>query len=339
MSPRARRIDPRLHGVLLVDKPAGHTSHDVVARVRRAAGFVRCGHAGTLDPMATGVLPVLLGDATRISDQLMNHDKQYRFTLRFGQTTDTMDAEGRLLEERPVPEMSEARLRELISAFSGPQQQTAPMYSAVKIDGQPLHRAARRGQEVERPVRSVVIHAFELEDWTSPFLTATVHCSKGTYVRVLAHDLGAAAGCGAHVTALRRLRCGEFRVERALPLDAVLAMGEDQIGGRLIPLREALASLVAVELTPEQAKDVWCGRDTGGIEDNSAGIGDNSGVVGDNSAPSAEVPVVLTDACGRGLALAVRRGDHWHPIRVFPGSFEKTTCNSSSFHQNPVTGG
>ena len=349
MSPRARNIDARLHGVLLVDKPAAHTSHDVVARVRRAAGYVRCGHAGTLDPMATGVLPVLLGDATRISEQLMNHDKEYRFTLRFGQTTDTMDAEGQTLEERPVPEMSGDRIRELMATFMGPQQQTAPMYSAVKIDGQPLHRAARRGQEVERPLRPVLIHDFELEDWTPPFLTARVHCSKGTYVRVLAHDLGQAAGCGAHVTALRRIRSGEFRVERALPLDAVLALTPDQLSAHLIPLREALASLTAVEITSEQAHGVLCGQDLRDLVVADAPavdapvvdapVVDPVGAAVEDESAAVAAPIVLTDSLGRALALAVRQGTNWHPVRVFPGSFEKTTCNSPSFHQNPVTGG
>lgn len=323
MSPRARRIDARMHGVLLVDKPAGHTSHDVVARVRRAAGYVRCGHAGTLDPLATGVLPVLLGDATRISEHLMNHDKEYVFTLCFGQDTDTMDAEGQVLSTRPVPRMSEERILSMLAGFTGPQQQTAPMYSAVKVDGQPLHRAARRGHEVERPVRGIVIHSLTLEAWESPHLTARVHCSKGTYVRVLAHDLGQLAECGAHVTALRRVRSGDFSVDRAMPLDDVLALSQDQLGEALIPLRDALASFAAVGITPEQARGVLCGQDLS-LEDPSAG---------------ADEPVVLTDDAGRALALAVWQGTNLHPIRVFPGGFEKTTCISASFHQNPVTGG
>jgi tRNA pseudouridine55 synthase len=266
----------------------------------------------------------------------MNHDKEYRFTLRFGQTTDTMDAEGRVLQERPVPELSGQRIRELMAAFSGPQQQTPPMYSAVKIDGQPLHRAARRGQDVERPLRAVVIHAFELEDWTPPFLTASVRCTKGTYVRVLAHDLGEAAGCGAHVTALRRVRSGEFSVEHALPLATVLAMSEDELGGRLIPLREALSSLVAIGITPEQARCVLCGQDLQGL---AAADPEAAAADAGSGSQLPEEPTVLTDNDGRALALAVRQGDNWHPIRVFPGAFEKTTCISASFHQNPVTGG
>ena len=324
MSPRARRIDARMHGVLLVDKPAAHTSHDVVARVRRAAGFVRCGHAGTLDPMATGVLPVLLGDATRLSDCLMNHDKVYAFTLRFGQTTDTQDAEGRVLEERPVPELSRDRVLELLAAFTGPQRQVVPMYSAVKVDGRPLHRAARRGQEVERPERDIVVHSLELVSWESPDLAAVVACTKGTYVRQLAHDLGLAAGCGAHVTALRRLRSGPFDVARALPLPDILALDEDRLAAALIPLREALAGWPSVRVTLEQEPALRNGQELPAADGQPADEGR---------------AVVLVDAGGRALALAERHGDRWRPTRVFPGSFEKTTCISASFHQNPVTGG
>lgn len=327
MSPRARRIDARMHGVLLVDKPAGHTSHDVVARVRRAAGFVRCGHAGTLDPMATGVLPVLLGDATRLSDCLMNHDKTYAFSLRFGQTTDTQDAEGRVLEERPVPELSGDRIRELLAGFTGAQRQVVPMFSAVKVDGRPLHRAARRGQDVARPEREVTIFSLELVSWESPVLSAVVRCSKGTYVRQLAHDLGEAVGCGAHVTALRRVRSGAFDVTHALPLADVLSFDEERLSAALLPLREALADWSAVVIPPEQERPLRDGQDL------PVSIGDATPAVEDLRA------VVLVDDAGRALALAERRDDRWHPTRVFPGSFEKTTCISASFHQNPVSGG
>ncbi len=324
MSARTRRILPGMHGVLLVDKPQDHTSHDVVARVRRASGFVRCGHAGTLDPMATGVLPILLGDATRVSDWLMEHDKEYEFTLRFGVVTDTCDAWGRTLEERPVPALGEKDVADLVARFTGEQSQVPPMYSAVKVGGRRLHEEARRGRDVERPARTVSIYAIDVLAWETPFLRLRISCSKGTYIRSLAHDMGQALGCGACVTELRRLRAGTFRVEDAAPLEAVL--NPEAIAARLIPIARALPDFGRVVL------------DAASI----AALADGRAV--EASGTNEEGTVFLMDAAGRTLALAMREGDRFRPLRVFAGALsenkeEKGTCNSADICQNPVSGG
>lgn len=205
-------------GVLILDKPSGPTSHDAVQRVRRLAGIRRVGHAGTLDPLATGVLLVCLGRATRLIEFLVGHDKTYETTIRLGQTTTTYDAAGEIVLERPV-EVAALQLSAALSTFRGSIRQIVPAFSAVKRDGQPLYKAARRGDEIELPVRAVVIHSLDLLAFEPPFVTLRVRCSSGTYIRSLAHDLGEALGCGGHVAALRRTTVGDFTLAEAVSLD------------------------------------------------------------------------------------------------------------------------
>jgi tRNA pseudouridine55 synthase len=207
-------------GVLLIDKPTDHTSHDVVARVRGILKMKRVGHAGTLDPMATGLLVILLGKATKLSQYLMSADKTYTGSITLGQITNTQDAEGEVLETRPVPPLSEAQVRAALAAMQGDQYQTPPMFSAIKIKGQPLYKAARAGEEIEREPRFIRVRRFELTRWAPPaVLDFVVDCTKGTYVRTLAHDLGAKLGCGAHLSALRRTVSGPLRIENAVTLE------------------------------------------------------------------------------------------------------------------------
>lgn len=228
-----------MEGVLLVDKPTEHTSHDVVARLRGKLRMKRIGHAGTLDPMATGLLVILVGKATRISQYLMSVEKSYTGTIKLGMTTNTQDAEGEMLETRPVPLLDEAQVRAAMAGFLGDQYQLPPMFSAVKIGGQPLYKAARKGEEVEREPRFIRVRRFDLMRWASPEIDFEVDCTKGTYVRTLAHDVGEKLGCGGHLSALRRTASGDLRLERATTLEELMAMPLPDIEKRLVPVYEA----------------------------------------------------------------------------------------------------
>ena len=240
-------------GVLNIDKPQGMTSHDVVARVRRLTGIRRVGHAGTLDPLATGVLLVCVGPATRFVEYLQQGQKVYETTIRLGEETDTYDAEGEIVARRPVPPLSREAIDRALDAFRGEIMQTPPMYSAIKKRGQPLYKLARQGKSVERPPRPVTIYAIDILDWQPPDLTLRVTVSPGTYIRSIAHDLGQALGAGGHVRTLRRVASGAFRVEDAVTLEELEASGTDW-PRYLHGLRGALSMLPAVVLTEEQAR-------------------------------------------------------------------------------------
>lgn len=230
-------------GVLLIDKPSAHTSHDVVARLRGILRMKRIGHAGTLDPMATGLLVILVGKATRISQYLMSVDKEYTGTIKLGASTNTQDAEGEVLESRPVPPLSEADVRAALNGFLGDQYQTPPMFSAIKIAGKPLYKSARAGEEVEREPRFIRVAQYDLLRWESPEIDFRVLCTKGTYVRTLAHDLGQRLGCGAHLSALRRVSSGNLNVSRAVTLEQLQKMSAPEIEKALIPAYEAAPSV------------------------------------------------------------------------------------------------
>lgn len=232
-----------LEGVLLVDKPTAHTSHDVVARLRRKLNMRRIGHAGTLDPMATGLLIMLIGKATRISQYLISLDKEYEGTITLGQTTDSQDADGEVRETRPVPPLTEEDVRTAMNSFLGDQYQMPPMYSAIKINGVPLYKSARKGEEVVREPRFIRVMSFDLTRFAPPQLDFRLRSSKGTYVRTIAHDLGQKLGCGAHLSALRRTATDRFNISQALTLDAIEALSIPEIERRLIPVYEAAPSV------------------------------------------------------------------------------------------------
>ena len=223
-------------GVLLVDKPQGLTSHDVVDRVRRLYRTRRVGHAGTLDPMATGLLIVLVGKATKASDQLMAQDKEYLGEATLGVATDTQDAEGEALETNPVPALAEAQVRAALAAMRGEQLQVPPMHSAKKVGGKKLYELARKGVEVAREPRAIRVDEFELLSWQSPKIGFRVRCTKGTYVRTLAHDLGRRLGPGAHLSMLRRTRSGALEVAQARTLLQLGAMDDAQLAAALVPV-------------------------------------------------------------------------------------------------------
>ncbi|MEZ5276353.1 MAG: tRNA pseudouridine(55) synthase TruB [Opitutaceae bacterium] len=231
-------------GVLLVDKPTGVTSHDVVARARRIFRMKKIGHAGTLDPMATGLLILLIGRATRLSQYLMSLDKVYEGSITLGVTTNSHDADGEVLSTRPVPDLDEETMRAHLQSFVGDQYQTPPMFSAIKKDGVPLYKLARKGKEIEREPRFVRVSAFELLRMETPVLEVRVKCSKGTYVRTLAHDLGEKIGCGAHLSALRRTASDRFRIEQAHTIAELDVMTPEALADVLIPIHVAAPTMV-----------------------------------------------------------------------------------------------
>lgn len=244
-----------MHGVLVVDKPQGLTSFDVVREVRRALGVKKAGHTGTLDPMATGVLPVCVGDATKIAQFITEATKAYDATVRLGVTTDTLDADGKVLAERPVPEISREVLEAALQRFRGTFAQTPPMYSAVKVGGRRLYELARNGEEVERAARQVTVYELVLRDFSATEVKLSVRSSKGFFVRSLAADLGEALGCGAHLTALRRTQSGPFTLAQALPLAEVQAQGP-ALAPRLVSMADALTDVPRLTVTAAEAERV-----------------------------------------------------------------------------------
>lgn len=208
------KSDDSLNGVLLVDKDPDMTSHDVVAVARRCLNTKKIGHCGTLDPMATGMLILVIGNGTKLQDLLMSEDKKYTGSLKLGATTSTQDREGEIVEEKPVPaDLSEAQVVEAFDSLRGDFYQTPPMVSAIKIDDVPLYKLARQGQEVERKPRFVRVYDYQINRLAVPDVDFRVVCSKGFYVRTYAHDIGQKLGCGAHLTALRRTRSGHFKFQ------------------------------------------------------------------------------------------------------------------------------
>ncbi|SAL02607.1 tRNA pseudouridine(55) synthase TruB [Caballeronia ptereochthonis] len=252
---QARPKIPRraLDGVLLLDKPLGLSSNDALIRAKRLYLAKKAGHTGTLDPLATGLLPLCFGEATKFSQDLLDADKTYEATMRLGIRTTTGDAEGEALETREVA-CDEAAVVEAMNRFIGDIVQVPPMYSALKRDGKPLYEYARAGQTVERAGRQVTIHALQLIACALPLVTFRVTCSKGTYVRTLAEDIGEALGCGAHLTALRRTGVGVLTLEHAATLDELTSLSEAQRDERLQPVDALLSTFPAVQLNDEATK-------------------------------------------------------------------------------------
>ncbi|HSF66885.1 MAG TPA: tRNA pseudouridine(55) synthase TruB [Nitrospiraceae bacterium] len=239
----AQRCDA-LDGVLIINKEAGWTSHDVVAKVRQLLAGAKVGHAGTLDPAATGVLPLLIGRGTRIAEYLVEWDKEYRAVLRLGETTDTQDATGTVLARHMTNSVTPEEIHKAVARFHGPMQQIPPMYSAVKVSGVPLYKFARAGKTVAREARTVVVHALEVEAIHGRDVTLRIVCSKGTYVRTLCADIGGDLGVGAHLLALERTRVGPLAIDQALTVDEVItrhALG--RLSGHLLSLDRALDRL------------------------------------------------------------------------------------------------
>ncbi len=257
----APRRDVALSGIVNVDKPSGMTSHDVVDAVRRMAGQRKVGHAGTLDPLASGVLIVCLGQATRVAEYLMAGRKSYRATILLGQTTTTYDVEGEVVTSGGRTDFSQAEIEAALAGFVGPIEQVPPIYSALKQQGQPLYKLARQGKEVEPLPRPVEIYGLELLGWIPPALTVIVTCSPGTYVRSLAHDLGQRLGSGACLAGLVRLRSGRFSLEEAVSLERLEdAFQHGQEAEYLLPMDEALLNLPALILSQTDTQRIIQGK-------------------------------------------------------------------------------
>lgn len=260
----ARRGKGRnISGILLLNKPKGISSNRALQRVRAMLNASKAGHTGNLDPMATGLLPLCFGEATKFSSYLLDADKAYIATARLGQVSDTGDAEGTIVQERPVPELNEAQIKEAMARFLGDIEQVPPMYSALKQNGQPLYKLAREGKTVERKARSVTIFDLELIEWNAPDLTFSVRCSKGTYVRTLAEDIGETLGCGAHLVMLHRTHTGGFTGDEMLEFDRLQAERdlEQSLDGYLLDTDILVAHFPKKDLSAEETARILHGQD------------------------------------------------------------------------------
>ncbi len=263
-----------IYGTLNINKPPGITSHDAVARVRKLLKARKVGHTGTLDPDASGVLPICVGKATRMSQYLIEADKEYHLIAKLGETTDTQDASGKILETREWKDVTEEAIREVVQRFVGQIEQIPPMYSACKHNGKRLYQLAREGQWVERKPRQVVIHSLKLAAIQLPLLTLDVSCSKGTYMRTLCADMGELLGCGAHLHKLVRTRCGQFTIEQSISLAELQdIIAENRLTENLYALDQMLAHLPAITIDDESTRRVRLGSPVpvGGILDSSGG--------------------------------------------------------------------
>lgn len=287
-----------MEGTLILDKPSGPTSHDVVYQVRRACGLRRVGHAGTLDPLATGVLVVCLGRVTRLIEYMMGHDKVYEGIVRLGASTNTYDLEGEITTSRPVPELTLAQLDSALDQFRGPIEQIPPLYSAIKKDGQPLYKLARAGKKVDIPPRSVTIHALEIVRWTSPDLHLRVHSSSGTYIRSLAHDIGEALGCGGHLAFLRRTAVGPFTLDQALPLAELAA---ETAADHLLSAGETIPHIPQFVAEESQIQALLNGRHVEGSLDTDEATRRQ-----------------LVDAAGTFFGVIRWEDGKWRPEKMFP---------------------
>ena len=254
-----RKGDSTIHGILLLDKPAGLSSNAALQRTRKLFNWAKAGHTGTLDPLATGLLPVCLGEATKYSYMLLDADKTYEAVIRLGFTSSTGDAEGRI-EPAAAPDFSEQKLAEVLASFVGVLRQVPPMHSALKRDGRPLYEYARAGEEIARESREITVNTLELTDLIYPGqLSIRVTCSKGTYIRVLAEDIGKSLGCGAYLLELRRTEIGDLGIDDAITLDRLENLPPEGRIRSLLPIDRLLQGLPLVKLDPEGTKRVCTG--------------------------------------------------------------------------------
>ncbi|MCK6412451.1 MAG: tRNA pseudouridine(55) synthase TruB [Azonexus sp.] len=253
MQPKVKKTWKQVDGVLLLDKPVGLSSNDALQKARRLFSAAKGGHTGTLDPLASGLLPLCFGEATKFSADLLDADKTYEAELKLGVETDSGDAEGQVTATSTV-NVEKAQFLAVLPQFTGPIEQVPPMHSALKRDGRPLYELARQGIEVERAARAVTIHVLDLLDFAGDVARIRVCCSKGTYIRVLAADIGRVLGCGAHLSALRRTRVADLDLANAVTLAELEALAEEARPARLAPVDALLSSLPQVELDPAAAE-------------------------------------------------------------------------------------
>ncbi len=255
-----RKSGLNVHGIILLDKRLGVSSNKALQEVRHLFNANKAGHTGSLDPLATGLLPLCFGEATKVSALMLDDDKRYQVTIKLGVMTDTGDAEGQIIETKPVPLLSQEQIQTCLTKFTGAQTQVPPMYSALKHNGKKLYELARDGITIEREPRHITIYNLNLLDFTSDTLTLDVACSKGTYIRSLAEDIGHELGCCGTVTALRRTQAGKFHLHEAKTLEQLRAMTSDELHANLMPVDKPLENLPAIHLSPEQAKAISYGQ-------------------------------------------------------------------------------
>jgi tRNA pseudouridine55 synthase len=241
MRSRRRREPDPYDGILLVDKPSDWTSHDVVAKIRNYFKFSKVGHGGTLDPMATGLLVLLIGKGTKLSNRIMGGDKVYEGTIHLGVTTNTQDSDGEILEKKDASHITREMVEDAFKNYLGDIEQIPPMVSAIKKDGVPLYKMARKGKEIEREPRKIHVYSFDILEFDHPFVTFRVKSTKGTYVRTLAHDIGRDLGTGACLSALRRTGSGPLSIEKAHTMDDILACDRETVGDKMILLSDMMA--------------------------------------------------------------------------------------------------
>jgi tRNA pseudouridine55 synthase len=258
MSKRTSGVN--VNGILLLDKRLGVSSNKALQEVRRLFNANKAGHTGSLDPLATGLLPLCFGEATKVSGMMLDDDKRYQVEIQLGVMTDTGDAEGQVLETKPVPEISVEQLTACLAHFTGEIEQVPPMYSALKHQGKKLYELAREGIEVERKARLITIFEIKLISFAAPFLTLEVFCSKGTYIRSLAEDIGHYFGCGGTVTKLRRLQAGQFQLSDAYTLEQLTAMDTQTLFASLIAVDKPLEFMPSMLLSTEQSKLIQFGQ-------------------------------------------------------------------------------
>lgn len=290
-----------MDGILIIDKPEGVTSHDVVNSVRRIAVTRKVGHAGTLDPFATGVLIVGINQGTKLLPFLQIDEKEYEGTVRLGVETDTLDRDGRILRETQCPSIGYEEMEKILASFVGRQSQIPPIYSAIKKEGVPLYKLARKGVEVELQPREIEVYEITLRTLDIPYVSFTVRCSSGSYVRSFARDIGIKVGCGGHLTSLRRTRSGRFCIDKAITLSRLKEMG-NKWGDRAVGLREAL-SLPEIVVDPSTAEMIRMGKELA-VEDISSG---------------ADVSARFMFTCDKDLVAVAEVGENakLHLIRVF----------------------
>ncbi|PRO38839.1 tRNA pseudouridine(55) synthase TruB [Acinetobacter baumannii] len=264
MTTKNQKISRRhISGVFLLNKPLGQSSNAALQKVRWLYRAQKAGHTGALDPLATGLLPICLGEATKFSHYLLDSTKRYQTTVRLGQTTTTGDVEGDILQERPIPVLSKELIEQTLEKFRGDIQQVPPMYSALKKEGKPLYELARKGIEIERETRPVTIYALELIEFTENSITLDVTCSKGTYIRVLGEDIGEALGCGGHLTMLHRIQTGHFELIPSYTIEYLESLTEEQREALLLPVYAPIDHFLKIQV-PEGREKYFCN----GLESN-----------------------------------------------------------------------
>lgn len=255
-----RKSGLNVHGIILLDKRLGVSSNKALQEVRRLFNANKAGHTGSLDPLATGLLPLCFGEATKVSALMLDDDKRYQVTIKLGVMTDTGDLEGQIIETKPVPKLTHEQIENCLKKFVGELAQVPPMYSALKHNGKKLYELARDGITIEREPRHITIYEINLLAFTSDTLTLDVACSKGTYIRSLAEDIGHDLGCGGTVTALRRTQAGQFSLEDAKTIEQLSAMNAEELHATLIAVDKPLENLQAIHLTPQQATAIRYGQ-------------------------------------------------------------------------------